>query len=80
MNAFGVNHFLSEAEWRIYASVNKGIITSDNDLSPVRRQAIIWINTGIVFIRTLVINLSEILSKIYTFSFKKMLFKMSFGK
>ena len=35
---------LIEAEWRIYASVNKKIIGSDNGLSPDRRQAIIWTN------------------------------------
>ena len=33
--------YVIEAEWRIYASVNKAIIGSDNDLSPGRRQAII---------------------------------------
>ena len=33
---------LIEAEWRIYASLDKTIIGSDNGLSPDRRQAIIW--------------------------------------
>ena len=50
-------------------------IGSDNDLSPARRQAIIWTNAGILLIRNLGINFSEILSKIHTFSFKKMYLK-----
>ena len=48
------------------------IIVSDNVLSPGRRQAIIWTNAGILLIGTLGTNFSEILSKIHTFSFKKM--------
>ena len=35
------------------------IIGSDNDLSPGRRQAIIWTNDGILLIRTLLTNFSE---------------------
>ena len=31
----------------IYESVNLATIGSDNGLSPVRRQAIIWINVGL---------------------------------
>ena len=59
---------------------NLTIIGSDNDLSPGRRQAIIWPNAGILLIRTLETNFSEILSKINTFSFKKIHFKMSSAK
>ena len=55
-------------------------IGSDNGLSPVRRQAIIWTNAGILLIRTLGTNFSEILCEIHTFSFKKMHFKMSSEK
>ena len=40
-----------EAEWRIYAAVNYATIGSDNGLSPVRRQTIIWNNAGILLIR-----------------------------
>ena len=47
---------------------NLTIIGSDNG----RRQAIIYTNAGILLIRTLGTNFSEILSKINTFSFKKM--------
>ena len=56
------------------------IIGSDNDLSPERRQAIIWTNAGILLIRPLGTNFSEILIRNQTFSFKKMHLKMSFGK
>ena len=56
------------------------IIGSDNGLSPGRRQAIIWTNAGILLIRTLGTNFSEILSKIHAFSFKKMHLKMSSAK
>ena len=48
------------------------IIGSDNGLSPDQRQAIIWTNAGILLIRTLGTNFSEILSKIDIFSFKKL--------
>ena len=41
---------LIEAEWRIYMSV-KTSIGSDNGVSPGRRQAIIWTNSGILLIR-----------------------------
>ena len=56
------------------------IIGSDNGLSPGRRPAIIWTNTGILLIRTLGRNFSEILGKIHSFSSKKMHFKMSSAK
>ena len=55
-------------------------IGSDNGLSPVRCQAIIWSNSGILLIRTLGTNFSEILSKIRSFSFKQMHLKMSSAK
>ena len=42
------------------------IIVSDNDLSPGRRQAIIWINVGILLIGSLGTNFSEILIEIDT--------------
>ena len=56
------------------------IIGSDNGLSPGRRQTIIWTNDGILLIRPLGTNFSEILIAIYTFSFEKMHLKMSSGK
>ena len=55
-------------------------IGSDNGLSPGRRQAIIWTNAGILLIRLLGTNFSEISLKIHLFSFKKMHLKMSSGK
>ena len=51
------------------------IIGSDNGLSPDRRQAIIWTNAGLLLIGPLGTNFSEILIKILTFSFKKILFE-----
>ena len=48
------------------------IIGSDNGLSAGRRQAIIWTNAGLLLIRHLGINFSEILIGVQTFSFKKM--------
>ena len=59
---------------------NKTIIGSDNGLSPGRREAIIWTNAGILLIRTLGTNFSEILSEIHKFSLKKMHFQISSGK
>ena len=51
-------------------------IVSDNGLSPGRCQDITQTNAGILLIGHLGTNLSEILIEIYTFSFKKMHFKM----
>ena len=60
--------------------VGKTTITgSDNGLAPTRRQAIIWTNAGMLLIGPLGINLSEILSKVHTFLFKKMQLKISFA-
>ena len=65
-----------EAEWRIYASANYAIIGSDNGLSPLRRQAIIWTSAGLPMIRLLGTNFSAVLIEIQTFSLKKMRLKM----
>ena len=65
----------------MYICVNKlAIIGSDNGLSPGRCRAIIWTNDGILLIWPLRTNFSEILGEIYTFSFRKMRFKMSSAK
>ena len=56
------------------------IIGSDNGLLPIRHQAIIWNNAGILLIRTLGTNFSEILIQIHTFSNKNMHLKMLSGK
>ena len=55
-------------------------IGSDNGLSPGRRQAIIRTNAGILLIRPLGTNFSEILIEILIFSFKKMRLKVSSAK
>ena len=59
---------------------NLTIIGSDNGLAPGRRQAIIWTNDGILLIRPLGTNFSEISIEILTFSFKKMRLKLSSAK
>ena len=59
---------------------NLTLIGPDNGLSPGRRQAIIWINAGILLIGPWETNFSEILIGIQTFSLKKMHFKMSSAK
>ena len=56
------------------------IIGSDNGLSPGQRQAIIWLNAGILLIRPLRTNFSEILNRIsYIFiqenAFEKVIWK-----
>ena len=56
------------------------IIGSDNGLSPGRRQAIIWNNTGLLLIEPLGTNFIEISIGIQTFSFKKMHLNMSSAK
>ena len=56
------------------------IIGSDNGLSPGRHQAIIWTNAGILLIRMLGTNFSEVLIEIITFLFKKMRLKVSSAK
>ena len=56
---------------------NLTIIGLDNGLSPGRRQAIIWTNTGILLIGPRGRNFSEILFGIHTFTFKKIHLKMS---
>ena len=44
----GSTYYLIEAKWCIYASINYANFGSDNGLSPVRRQSIIWTNAGIL--------------------------------
>ena len=62
---------------RIYAAVNRVSIGSDNGLSPIRRQAIIWTNAGILSIGPLWTNFSEIRIEIHNFSFMRMHLKIS---
>ena len=56
------------------------IIGSDNGLSPDRRQAINWTNAGLLLIRPLGTNFSEIVIEIRPFLFKKMRLKVSPAK
>ena len=56
------------------------IIGSDNGLSPVRRQAIIWTNAGILLIRPLGTNFSEMWIEILILSFMKIRLKVPSAK
>ena len=74
---------MAKAHWGRVTHICVGkltIICSDNGLSPGRRQAIVWTNAGILFIRSVGTNFSEILGKFHSFSFKKMHLKMSSQK
>ena len=51
------------------------IISSDNGLSPGRRQATIWTNAGILIIGTIRTNFNEIFIKIHSFSLKNNTFE-----
>ena len=53
------------------------IVGSENGLAPIRRQAIIWTNAGLLSIGHLLTNFSEILIKLQQFTLKKMHLKMS---
>ena len=67
--------------WVTHICVSKlTIIGSDNNLSPDRRQAIIWTNAGLLLMGPLGTNFSEIWIEILTFSFKKMRLKVSSAK
>ena len=61
--------------YNVTVSINEVIIASDNGLSPIRRQAIILNNAGLLLIGSLGAIFSEILIKIHQLSFKKMHFK-----
>ena len=61
-----------EVECRKYASAAKDILGSENGLSPIPRQAIIWTSAGILSIGPLEANFSEIVIEIETFSLTKM--------
>ena len=56
------------------------VISSNNGLSPGRRQDIIRTNAAILLIGSLGTNFSEISIKFHTFSFKKMHLKMASAK
>ena len=59
-----MSYKLIQDEWRIYASATYDIIDSDNGLSPLRRQAIIWTNAGILSVVPPGTNFSESLIEI----------------
>ena len=64
----------------IHASLNRDSIVSDNGLSPIRRQAIIWTNAELLPIGPLGTNCSEISINIKKISFAKMHLKILSAK
>ena len=58
--SFGLNELTHWGRVTHICVTYLAIIGSDNGLSPSRRQAIIWTNAGILLIRTLRTNFSEI--------------------
>ena len=86
-NSRAVNVWLTHWGRATHMCVSKlAFICPDSGLSPGRRQAIIWTNVGILLLRTLGTNWSDILSQgcmsdineIHTFSIKMHL-KRSYG-
>ena len=65
------NRYIIEAGCNMYASVRGAIIGSDNGLSPVRRQAIIWTNAGLLLFRPMETNFREISIKWKSFHWRK---------
>ena len=61
-----------EAELRTYSSANYTIVGSNNDLSPGRRQAIIWTNAGILLIRAANLSRHQCYNAIWTPQFDLM--------
>ena len=58
-----------EAEWRLFPSINYAIVGSDNDMSPVSYQAIIWTDDGILLIKSLERNCSQLWFKMRQISY-----------
>ena len=76
-----VRHFnLSPHSAAYVRYLNRFSIGSDNGLSPIRCQAIIYTNAGLLLIGPLGTNFSEILIKIQNFWFTKMHLKISSAK
>ena len=83
IQCWNFKEFLDLTHWGRVTHIcisNLTIIVSDNGLSPGCRQAIIWTNAGILLIKPLATNFSEIIIKIQTFSLKKIRLKMSSAK
>ena len=78
------NYFWSKlTHWGRVTHICVGFLTnigSDNGLSPVRRQAIIWTNAGLSSIAPLGTNFRKIFAEIITFLFKEMYLKVSSAK
>ena len=78
-----INHSLILTHWTrvTHICVSKlGIIGTNNGLSPVRCQAIIWTNADLLSIGPLGRNFSDIYIRLPQFSFSKLHLKMSSAK
>ena len=75
MASLGPNELTHLPQCRIYTSVNWVCIGSGNGLSPVRRQAIIWTNAGLLWIGLLGTNFNAIWISILSFSFQENVFE-----
>ena len=73
----GLSDYLISPWRRKYASVNRISIGSDNGLSQIRRQAIIWTDAGLSSIGPLGTKFSENLIKIQFFHLQKCIRKNS---
>ena len=75
------NHVLYQVNYlikgwvMIYASINQAIIGSDNGISPVKYQAIVWTNADILSIVPLETNFSKILTKFEHCQWRKYIWK-----
>ena len=71
---------LISPQCRIYASVNRVSIGSDDGLSPIRHQSIIWTKADILLIEPLKTNFRGILIENHIFPLIKMHLKLSSAK
>ena len=72
--------YYTEAWWRIYTSVNCVIISSGNELSPIKHLAIDWTNTSLFSIDFFRTKFCEILMKIPDFISRKCIWKYRLQK
>ena len=79
-NLQGADELTHLPKCHMYAAVNQVSIGSNNGLSPIQCQAIIWTNAGLLSIGPLGTNFSAILIKTQNFSFTKMHLKISSAK
>ena len=80
VRVFGIKTSRSPDNGHIYPSVKYAITDWRNSLSVVGRQVIIWINTCLLMIESLLTDFNESSIKIHSLSFRKKVLKMSSSK